>query len=202
MAKKSRKDPIEELYAELEQAYEHWQYLYENGGSDPFWPDGVNLNLVRNHILYYKGEIQKIPGAEQREILLRDIPKEVSNGYMADPQGILQRAESALRKIKENPDFCYIREHISYMNPETVERMHLNAMMQRLSALECAIRENDYVTMRRILQVSYEDDYYAEKAEAIRNLQPEENEQLSLFYASSFEEEKSPKTGPQWEGMI
>ena len=55
MAKKNQENPLEEL----EKAYAQWQRLYENGGSDPFWPDGVNLNLVRNHIIYYKGQIRK-----------------------------------------------------------------------------------------------------------------------------------------------
>ena len=27
--------------------------LKKNGCSDPAWPDGVNLNLVRNHIIYW-----------------------------------------------------------------------------------------------------------------------------------------------------
>lgn len=31
----------------------HWDDLKKNGCSDPAWPDGVNLNLVRNHIIYW-----------------------------------------------------------------------------------------------------------------------------------------------------
>ena len=34
MAKKNQ----ENLLEELEKAYAQWQRLYENGGSDPFWP--------------------------------------------------------------------------------------------------------------------------------------------------------------------
>ena len=32
---------------ELESAYERWNLLYTQGGSDPFWADGFNLNLTR-----------------------------------------------------------------------------------------------------------------------------------------------------------
>ena len=30
----------------LESEYEHWEHLYKYGGSDPFYADGVNLNLL------------------------------------------------------------------------------------------------------------------------------------------------------------
>ena len=41
----------ENLLEELKKAYAQWESLYKQGGSDPFYPDGVNLNLVRNHLL-------------------------------------------------------------------------------------------------------------------------------------------------------
>jgi len=37
--------------AELRQEYERWDQLFYHGGQDPFWTDGANLNLVRNHII-------------------------------------------------------------------------------------------------------------------------------------------------------
>ena len=39
--------------AELQEENKHWDDLKKNGCSDPAWPDGVNLNLVRNHIIYW-----------------------------------------------------------------------------------------------------------------------------------------------------
>ena len=47
----------ENLLEELKKAYAQWESLYKQGGSDPFYADGVNLNLVRNHILYFKRHI-------------------------------------------------------------------------------------------------------------------------------------------------
>ena len=47
----------ENLLGELSKAYDQWENLYKRGGSDSFYPDGVNLNLVRNHILYFKQRI-------------------------------------------------------------------------------------------------------------------------------------------------
>lgn len=42
---------IAEVEAELEKDISRWNEIYTNGCSDPFWPDGVNLELKRNHII-------------------------------------------------------------------------------------------------------------------------------------------------------
>ena len=59
-AKKSRskrtpsaEERLKDAIASCEERHRHWHELYENGTSDPFWADGVNLNLVHNHIHYY-----------------------------------------------------------------------------------------------------------------------------------------------------
>lgn len=38
----------------------NWIKINENGCNDPFWADGVNMNLLRNHILYAKRKISEI----------------------------------------------------------------------------------------------------------------------------------------------
>lgn len=60
MAKKEGKD----YEAELIREYEHWEYLKEYGGSDPHYDDGVNMNLTRNHIIYYKNELEDLYGKD------------------------------------------------------------------------------------------------------------------------------------------
>ncbi len=64
-----------------------WEYLRIYGGQDPFWPDGANMNLVRNHILFYKRELEELC----IEVALPDAyymptPPEVDNDYLA-PEG-------------------------------------------------------------------------------------------------------------------
>ena len=36
----------------------------EHGGSDPNYDDGVNMNLTRNHIIYYKNELEDLYGED------------------------------------------------------------------------------------------------------------------------------------------
>lgn len=43
---------IADVTAELEADIAKWHDIQKNGCSDPCWPDGVNMNLKRNHIIY------------------------------------------------------------------------------------------------------------------------------------------------------
>lgn len=43
--------------AEIRNEYQAWNEIAEHGCSDPFWPDGANMNIIRNHILCYKKQL-------------------------------------------------------------------------------------------------------------------------------------------------
>lgn len=52
-----------QVYAmQIRYCYKHWKDIYNNGCNDPFWCDGTNLNLVRNHIEYYRRKIEEMLG--------------------------------------------------------------------------------------------------------------------------------------------
>ena len=53
---KKELNPIEEYATQIVREINQWNYILENGCNDPFWPDGTNLNLTRNHIISYKRE--------------------------------------------------------------------------------------------------------------------------------------------------
>ena len=61
MAKK-KKQNIYELVGNLERnlfdSYRRWKKIFTEGCSDPNWRDGVNIDLVRNHINSYKRQIE------------------------------------------------------------------------------------------------------------------------------------------------
>ena len=64
-----------------------WKDINQNGCNDPFWPDGCNMNLTRNHIIYEQEQIRKI--CEENQITLPEeyylsIPPEVDMNYMAN----------------------------------------------------------------------------------------------------------------------
>ena len=88
MAKKrTPEQQLETLRANLQHSQSEWQFLKEHGGQDPFWPDGVNMNLVRNHIISYKRDIREhcqLYGLPVPEECYIPTPPEVDGGYMAE----------------------------------------------------------------------------------------------------------------------
>ena len=89
MAKKN--DPIKEVdecVEELHERADRWNNIMQSGCSDPFWPDGVNLNLVRNHIIFAKNRLREI--CEENGIFPPDeldcnIPPEVPDNLWRGP---------------------------------------------------------------------------------------------------------------------
>lgn len=105
-----KKETVEDLYRNLQQSFDHWHILYTQGGSDPFWADGVNLNLVRNHILYYRKRIDELsPDETRRELYHREPPPVVESDYMANPEEIRQKAKASLQKLEQDENYRYLR---------------------------------------------------------------------------------------------
>ena len=66
----------------------NWGHIMEKGCNDPYWPDGANMNLVRNHVIYYKYKMSELCNKNQSlelpECYYIATPPEVDNCYMAD----------------------------------------------------------------------------------------------------------------------
>lgn len=58
-----------------------WKELKECGSRDIFWPDGVHLNILRKHIIYFLGELEK----EDVEVDI-ELPPKVEPTYMVRPR--------------------------------------------------------------------------------------------------------------------
>ena len=56
---------IKAVWAELQKDIDRWEDIKQNGCNDPFWPDGVNLNLVRNHIIH---DLRLLSDLEQKPV--------------------------------------------------------------------------------------------------------------------------------------
>lgn len=80
-------DKVKEYCQCIHREIEHWKDINQNGCSDPFWSDGCNMNLTRNHIIYAQEQVRKI--CEENQIPLLEeyylsLPPEVDNNYMAN----------------------------------------------------------------------------------------------------------------------
>ena len=93
---KSIYEEIAAVKADLEREIALWHKIKENGCSDPFWPDGTNMNLVRNHIIY---DLRRLDELEQKPVQItmfmlidrsgniendKRVPPIVPNDYMAN----------------------------------------------------------------------------------------------------------------------
>ena len=85
MKKKTPEQELELLRENLLHERNIWERINENGCNDPFWTDGCNINLTRNHILSYRNEIANC--CEEYNLSLPEeyyykIPPVVDDNYM------------------------------------------------------------------------------------------------------------------------
>ena len=85
--KKTPEQELKELCRDIRREIDHWEYINQYGCSDPFWSDGCNMNLTRNHIIYDKRKISEIcerHGMPIPEEVYLPTPPEVNDYYMAN----------------------------------------------------------------------------------------------------------------------
>lgn len=70
----------------LMEEFERWGEIKMNGCNDPAWTDGDNMNLVRDHIMYYRFKIAgtcMLKALEYPPEYDLTLPPEAPAGYMA-----------------------------------------------------------------------------------------------------------------------
>ncbi|VYU01410.1 Uncharacterised protein [uncultured Clostridium sp.] len=145
-----KKPGLEELVRELEKDYARWEQVYMAGSKDPFWPDGVNANLCRNHILCGKRRIRELyPDAEMPEIYYRPLPQELPAEYMARKEELRSAALRSYTRYISDENFCFIRNHVERIPETDALRGILDALLARADVLKNAVLSGDYVAMRR-----------------------------------------------------
>jgi hypothetical protein len=177
--------------AELEKSYAEWDYLYEHGGSDPFWSDGANLSLVKTHIINYKRKIEEentmflLPDAYYREL-----PPDVPIDYMARPDEIRENARKAMTIIEADENLKFVREQSKNLSEKQLKRLCIPAIIGYAENIRRAIAEDDLITMRRYENSERYLDSFRSAAEKLRSLEISENEnrQLPVYEAEDEEE--------------
>lgn len=88
---------LKELTKDIIKEVNQWEEEYTNGCSDPFWPDGCNLNLVRNHVIYYKRKMLQLCEDNNLKVpqeYFIPIPRYIDSNYFAKPNS--ERAKRIL----------------------------------------------------------------------------------------------------------
>lgn len=81
-------DALRLLCRDIMEETERWVTISEGRSWDPSWPDGVNMNLIRRHIIHDMERAAEIcikNGIPIPEECLLPVPPEVDSAFMADP---------------------------------------------------------------------------------------------------------------------
>ena len=152
MKKLSPEEMISSWALQCSKSYEQWQSIFENGCQDSFWEDGINLNLVRNHIIYFQRQMNALCeeiGYLKPEICGREIPKAVDPHYMAGTEKIEKQARKALDLIEQCDEYCKLVSFGKQLTDEQKTAVYYSVTLGYVNNLKNAIDSKDYVAMRR-----------------------------------------------------
>jgi hypothetical protein len=180
MGKKAKQQ--EDLAGELQKSFERWEHIKVHGCSDPLWSDGCNMNLVHNHIIFYKRRIEEaMPPEKYPEIYHRATPPEVDRDYMARQDEIRAGAKKSLAIYKANPDYQFLCRRVTRLTAKQRDKTCIDNVIGYVRGLEAAINADDLITMRRHEHAERYVDSFPSCAARVRDIKPPENEQMSLF---------------------
>lgn len=180
MARKqmSRKEQLAEV---IRESHEQWKRLWKNGCSDPFWTDGVNLNLVRNHIIYGRRLCEEeLQEEDYPEEYYLPLPEKVPPNYMVKSDEIRQKAYERMQNIKKNSDYIRIFGKSEKSQKEA-------NIIRYISGYSQSISEDDLVAMRRFIHWDFSGMMQSAKEElrdtapAVKIEEPLPEGQLSIF---------------------
>lgn len=149
MAKRqmSRKEQLAET---IRKSHEQWKRLWENGGMDPFWTDGVNLNLVRNHIIYDRRLCEEeLQEGDYPEEYYLPIPEKVHQDLMVKSDEIREKARAVMEGIRECPDYAIAAVAVK-------KSQKAACIISYTSGYNECILKDDLVAMRRLLYLDFQ----------------------------------------------
>lgn len=131
----------------LKDYLERWEHLKEHGGNDPSWSDGVNMNSIRNHIIWEKSRLEELE--HFLPIYYQETPPEVDGNYMARADEIRAHAGQTLETYRNSEDYQYIRQHQHKLTDKQRAQVCAVNILNYAEGLKEAIERDDLVTMRR-----------------------------------------------------
>lgn len=141
------KDERKQLESDLVQEYEHWNYIHEHGCQDPFYADGFNLNLTRNHIIFKKQRCNKLEFYP--DVYKRELPQEVDEDYMARAGYIREQAKKTLQLYVQHDDYKWLRNNANRLTMKQKDDTCIMNVLNYVTGLRQFIESDMLVEMRR-----------------------------------------------------
>lgn len=144
------KDIKRKIEKELIAEYERWNHLYTYGGNDPFFTDGCNLNLVRNHIISYRMQLEELSYAP--EVYYRELPPEIDDSYMARKEEIRERAQNTLTLLLSNEDYQFLLKNKNSITEKDSQQIGLQNVLGYVKRFQAYLNEDNLCQLRRYAQ--------------------------------------------------
>ena len=195
---------VESIVRQIEDSYNTWDAYMNGGGSDPTWEDGCNMNLVRNHIIYYRQQLLGMCSEDQLpEIFNRELPPEVSNKFMAQPDRIREDAQRALEVYKSNETYQWCKAQAERIPEKMLKKTTIPNILGYVSGLEHAIENDELVAMRRHRNPERYLDSFDRCKQEIEKILPqiEHDQRTDDIFAALMNEGKEVEQGAVTDGV-
>ncbi|MCR0410314.1 hypothetical protein MKD14_15550 [[Clostridium] innocuum] len=167
---------------ELEKDYNRWNDVYMNGCNDPSWADGVNLNLIRNHIIIDKRNLKEsLSESELPDLYFLELPPEVDNNYMAKTDEIMEVAKHYYDSCTSLEEWNKLLDAFDFLESKDSKQESMRFFIQRIKGLKAAIDLKDYVYMRRFKDPIESIQLIKEYAEQLDDMELTHLQQITLF---------------------
>lgn len=165
------------IYAErLQSDFDRRDYLLANGGTDPNYTDGYNINFKRRHIIINKkkiGEICEEHNLPYPDIYFRETPDDVDELYMVNVEGIISKAKSVYEEMSVYPAYLELLTYEDKFSEKELQSVHYYSVVGMVTRLKRAIEENNYLNMRTFSRTTFSYECLDRCLERIKVLSPE-----------------------------
>lgn len=174
-------DVKEKVIQRLVDSFQRWEELLHQGGQDPFASDGIDMNLVRNHIIADKQKIEELFEDEKPDIYHRPTPEVVPDTYMAKAEEIWYGSIEILRQCQTDENKAYLEN--LFLTEEIKMKSGFLRLKMDESQLKMEIEAQNYVELRRFLYKDFKNAYLLCRQEVSRLSaeREQQQEQLDLF---------------------
>ena len=102
---------LNDVRKSLTELYRKWNYGYQNGTTDPNYPDGIGLNTIRKTIISEKSRMEKLCTWEEytKEYFL-EVPQLVNDNYIANEKELRKTLNTYADQLEKEPILKEIRD--------------------------------------------------------------------------------------------
>ncbi|MCI9092426.1 MAG: hypothetical protein HFF36_01375 [Coprobacillus sp.] len=172
-----------ELVEILEERFQHYEEVLENGCDDPLWADGLNLNLIRNHIIIAKRNIEEeFSIDEYPDVYYKKTPEKINDDYMVKADEIREKAKEVLMMFRSYPHLHELESASYYLDKNQLVNTGIEGALCLIKNLDEAMKEDNLVGMRRLSKnLDHKMKDFEKAFENLCEINMEEERQISLF---------------------